>query len=128
MPNRLRDDITGKPLAGRIVETSERGAMMMTDGTEVWVAFATGFGHDGKPKSRVERGVVVSEEFKIVKRDSGHVGPIAGYGVETVHYTEAAAWRHCADKLMSQAHEIEEEAARCMQRVGRLVSDEAVSV
>lgn len=101
---------------------------MMTNGTEVWVAFAAASGHAGRPVATVEHGVILDSEHMLVKRDSGYVGVIQPYGVETVHYTEAAAWRYCGDKLAGCAHAIEEEAAKCMRRAGSLASAEVVSV
>lgn len=100
----------------------------METGSEVWIAFATASDHVGQPAAWVARGVVLDAEHKVVRRDSGYVGAFGPHSVETLHDTEAAAWRACGDKLAGIAHAIEEEAARCMRRAGSLVAEEAVSV
>ena len=94
---------------------------------EVWIAFATGYDSYGRPYSNVVRGVVLDEEHMVVKRDSGFVGVVQPNSVEAVHDTEAAAWRYCADRLMAQAHAIEEEATRCMMKAGASLAEEAVA-
>jgi len=101
---------------------------MMTHGTEVWIAFATPYDHRGEPLATVARGVILDSEHMLVRRASGYVGVIQPHGVETVHYTEAAAWRYCGDKLAERARAVEAEAARCMRQAGRFASAEAVTV
>lgn len=94
---------------------------------EVWIAFATGYDCYGRPSSHISRGVVLDEEHMVVKRDSGYVGVVQPHGIESVHDTEAAAWRWCADRLTAAAHAIEDEAARCMMKAGASLAEEAVA-
>ena len=102
--------------------------MPLTNGLEVFIAFATDSGAGGKPFSSVRPATVLDAENAVLKTTVG-VEVIDRWTCQTWHYTEAAAWRHCADVLSIRAREIEAEAERCMKKAGAaLAAPETVTV
>lgn len=103
--------------------------MPLQAGQEVFLAFATGHGSDGKPFACVTRAIVLDPEHTVVRRACGTVSVLDRWTSETWHYTEAAAWRHCADKLAAEVAEIERLADDCMRKAGAAIaSGEGISV
>lgn len=102
--------------------------MPLTNGSEVFLAVAVPNGHDGKPFACVRPATVLDAENAVFKTAAG-AQVIDRWTSETWHYTEAAAWRHCADVLSIRAREIEAEAEKCMKKAGAaLAAPETVTV
>ena len=95
--------------------------MPLTNGSEVFLAVAIMDGHDGKPFASVRPATVLDAENAVFKTAAG-AQVIDRWTSETWHYTEAAAWRHCADVLSIRAREIEAEAERCMKKAGAAIA------
>lgn len=95
--------------------------MPLTNGSEVFLAVAVAHGHDGKPFVSVRPATVLDADNAVFKTASG-AQVLDRWSSETWHYTEAAAWRHCADVLSIHAREIEAEAEKCMKKAGAAIA------
>jgi hypothetical protein len=95
--------------------------MPLTNGSEVFLAVAVAHGHDGKPFASVRPATVLDADNAVFKTTAG-VEVIDRWTSQTWHYTEAAAWRHCADVLSIRAREIEAEAEKCMKKAGAAIA------
>lgn len=103
--------------------------MPLQAGQEVFLAFATVADAAGRPHASVRKTKCLDPENRIFKCDLGIVTAMNRWSVETWHYTEAAAWRHCADVLRSKVEGVEAKAEECLQKAGAaLAAPETVTV